>query len=123
MAAETAAEGEIHIKTSGLVFDQNSGVATTDEHVEFSMAQGSGSSMGASYDSKQGYLVLDRAVELTTERGSQTVQIHAEHAEFERDAKVCRLHAVTAAIRAAKRRRATQRCCFARTDRRCAWML
>ena len=45
-AAETAARGEIHVKTSGLSFDEKSGVATTDQHVDFSMAQGSGSSDG-----------------------------------------------------------------------------
>jgi lipopolysaccharide export system protein LptA len=46
--------GEIHVKTSGLTFDQKSGVATTSQHVDFSMVQGSGSSMGATYDSQQG---------------------------------------------------------------------
>ena len=61
-AAETAASGEIHVKTSGLIFDQKSGMATTARHVDFSMVQGSGSSMGATYDSQQGHLVLDRAV-------------------------------------------------------------
>jgi lipopolysaccharide export system protein LptA len=95
-AAATAATGEIHVKTSGLTFDQKSGVATTDRHVEFSMVQGAGSSMGATFDSQQGHLVLDRAVELTTERGGSPVLIHALHAEFERGERICRLHAATA---------------------------
>ena len=94
--AEAAARGEIHVKTSGLTFDQKSGVATTSQHVDFSMVQGAGSSMGATYDSEQGLLVLDRAVELTTKRGAETIQIHAQHAEFERDSQLCRLHAATA---------------------------
>jgi lipopolysaccharide export system protein LptA len=98
-AAQTAAQGEIHVRTTGLVFDQKSGLATTDQHVDFSMIQGSGSSVGASYDSKQGYLVLDRAVELNAERGGQPVQIHAQHAEFERDEKTCHLHVATADYR------------------------
>ena len=59
-AAATAERGQIHVKTSGLNFDTKSGVATTNEHVDFSMVQGSGSSMGATHDSKQGYLVLDK---------------------------------------------------------------
>ena len=101
-AAETAASGEIHVKTSGLIFDQKSGMATTARHVDFSMVQGSGSSMGATYDSQQGLLVLDRAVELTTRRGDETVQIHAEHAEFERDDQICRLHTATADYRGGK---------------------
>ncbi len=94
--AEAAARGEIHVKTSGLIFDQKSGVAKTSQHVDFSMAQGTGSSMGATYDSDSGLLVLDHAVELTTQRGAQTVQIHAQHAEFERQSQLCRLHAATA---------------------------
>jgi len=94
--AEAAARGEIRVKTSGLTFDQKSGVATTTQHVDFSITQGSGSSMGATYDSQQGILVLDRAVELTAQRGAEPVQIHAQHAEFERQSQVCRLRAATA---------------------------
>jgi len=101
-AAEAAASGEIHVKTSGLIFDQKSGVATTQKHVDFSMVQGTGSSTGATYDSKEGRLVLDQAVELTTERGGHAVQIHAQHAEFERETHVCRLHGATADYRGGK---------------------
>jgi lipopolysaccharide export system protein LptA len=96
--AQTAERGEIHVKTSGLSFDTKSGLATTAEHVDFSMVQGSGSSLGASYDSK-GFLVLDKAVELNTKRGSEAVLIRAQHAEFERDTRLCRLHAATADYR------------------------
>ena len=98
-AAETAASGEIHVKTIGLIFDQKTGVATTVKRVDFSMVQGSGSSMGATYDSQQGHLVLDRAVELTTRRGVETVRIRAQHAEFERDDKICHLHTALADYR------------------------
>ena len=97
--AEAAARGQIHVKTSGLTFDQKSGVATTSQHVDFSMVQGSGSSMGASFDSQNGLLVLERAVELTAQRGAETVQIHAQHAEFERDDQTCRLRSATADYR------------------------
>jgi lipopolysaccharide export system protein LptA len=99
MAAQAASSGQIHVRTSGLTFDQNSGVATTPERVEFSMAQGKGSSMGASYDSQTGFLVLDRAVEVTTQRGGEMVEIHAQHAEFERDDQVCLLRTATADYR------------------------
>jgi lipopolysaccharide export system protein LptA len=95
-AAETAAAGEVHVRTSGLTFDWNSGVTTTSQHVDFSMKQGVGSSMGATYDSQQGILVLDRDVELTTRRGSQPVEIHARHAVFERDNLACSLSGTTA---------------------------
>ncbi len=55
--------------------------------------------MGATYDSQKGVLVLDKAVELTTRRGAEPVQIHAQHAEFERDSRVCLLHTATAVYR------------------------
>jgi lipopolysaccharide export system protein LptA len=99
--AEAAARGEIHVKTSGLTFDQKSGVATTSQHVDFSMAQGAGSSLGATYDSQKGLLLLDRAVEMTTQRGGVTIQIHAQHAEFERDSQICHLRSATADYAAA----------------------
>jgi len=98
-AAEIAARGEIHVETSGLSFDETSGVAATAKYVDFSMVQGSGSSIGATYDSQQGRLVLDRAVELRTERGGEAVLIHAQHAEFERETQLCRLHEATADYR------------------------
>ena len=101
-AAQAAAQGEIHIKTSGLTFDQSSGIATTSQHVDFALAQGNGSSMGATYDSQQGLLVLEHTVELTTRRGADTVQIQAQHAEFERDDQLCRLRAATAEARGGK---------------------
>jgi lipopolysaccharide export system protein LptA len=97
--AEVAARGAIHVKTSGLTFDQKSGVATTAAHVDFSMAQSTGSSMGATYESQQGLLVLDREVELTSQRGTGTVQVHAQHGEFERDQRLCRLRAAAASYR------------------------
>ena len=90
-AAQIASQGEIHVKTSGLVFDQKSGIATTDQRVEFAIAQGTGSSVGATFDSENGQLVLDRAVELDMRRGPQKVLLHARHAEFERDNLLCRL--------------------------------
>lgn len=100
--AATAERGEIHVKTSGLVFDTASGVATTAQHADFTMVQGSGSSLGASYDSKLGLLVLDRAVELNTERNGDTVVIRAQHAEFARDTHLGRLHEATAGYRGAE---------------------
>jgi len=97
--AQTAASGQIHVKTIGLLFDQKSGVASTDNRVEFSMAQGAGSSMGASYSSQQGLLALNQAVELNTQRSGQAVQLHAQHAEFERETLLCRMHAAIANYR------------------------
>jgi lipopolysaccharide export system protein LptA len=104
-AAQTSGNREIQVKTSGLSFDQQSGVVTTAERVDFSMAQGSGSSMGASYDSQQGFLVLNRDVELSTipgvskGHGAGPVEIHAGHAECFRQTNLCVLRAAAANYR------------------------
>ena len=55
--------------------------------------------MGASYDSQSGYLTLEQAVELTTHRGGDEVQIHAQHAEFDRGAQTCQMEKASAAFR------------------------
>ena len=95
-AAGDAASGEIHVKTSGLTYDLKTGVATTSQHVDFSMVQGSGSSIGATYDSQQGQLVLDRTVVLNTERNGEAIQIRARHGAFERKTDLCNLQEATA---------------------------
>ena len=94
-AAQTASSGEIHVKTSGLVFDRDSGLASTDQKVEFTLSQGSGSAMGAKYDAHQGTLVLDREVDLAMQRGPQPVKMYAQHALFEHDEQTCDLTAAT----------------------------
>ena len=83
------------MKTSGVTFDRNTGMVTTAQRVNFSMTQGSGSAVGATYDSQRGYLTLVQAVELTTYRGADEVRIHAQHAEFDRGAQLCLLRAAT----------------------------
>jgi lipopolysaccharide export system protein LptA len=91
--------GQIDVKTSGVTFDRNSGLVTTDQRVNFSAAQGSGSAIGASYNSQSGYLTLEQAVELTTHRGGDEVEIHAQHAEFDRGAQTCQMERASAAFR------------------------
>ncbi len=92
---------QIHVKTSGITFDQKSEVLTTAEKVDFSSGHGSGSAVGAMYDSIQGFLVLEHAVELTTRRGQagQPVEIHADRASFERDENLCNLREASADYR------------------------
>ena len=82
---------EIHVKTSGLSFDQKSGLATTAQQVDFVLQQGSGSSIGATYDSAHGQLILNRNVALHVDHNGDPVAIHAGHAEFERTAQLCRM--------------------------------
>src|SRR5262249_42645639 len=59
----------IHVKTSGLVFNRNTGIATTKNHIEFRIPQASGSAEGATYDSKANRLTLHSDIHL--ESGDQ----------------------------------------------------
>lgn len=91
-AAEVGhAPAQIHLKTSGVTFDQDTGLVATAQRVDFTMAQGSGSAVGAMYDSQNGHLTLDHAVELTTHRGRDQAEIVAQHAELDRGALECTL--------------------------------
>ncbi len=89
-------DGQIHVKTSGLLFDQRTGIASTAERVDFALSQGSGNSVGAVYDSGKGQLVLDHQVELQIKRLQGSVTIHASHAEFERGDELCTLNQANA---------------------------
>ncbi len=80
--AVPAAHQIIHIKTSGLVFDQNNQIATTPQHLEFSTPRGAGQAIGAVYDVHKGLLILQSAVELDSDRNGNPVVVHASHAEF-----------------------------------------
>jgi len=84
-------DGQIHVKTSGLRFDQKSGIATTSERVDFALRQGRGNSIGATYNSAKGQLVLDHAVEIHVDRPGGPVTVHAAYADFERTQQTCQL--------------------------------
>ncbi len=98
-AAQSVEKGQIDVKTSGLTFDSDTGTATTAERVEFSTAQGSGSAKGAEFNSDAGTLVLEQAVELNARRGAESVAIHAEYAEFDRDQLTCDMRVAAADYR------------------------
>src|SRR5438105_1085673 len=54
----------IHIRTSGLTFNQKSGIASTSSPLEFRLPQASGSARGATWDSNSGILTLHDSVSL-----------------------------------------------------------
>ncbi len=56
----------IHVTTSGLTFNKNSGLARTKEKIEFRVPEASGSAMGATYDSHSSVLTLKSAVKIDT---------------------------------------------------------
>jgi lipopolysaccharide export system protein LptA len=63
-AAET--KNLIHVKTSALTFNENTGIAQTKAAIEFRVPEGNGSAVGATYDSHGGVLTLKSAVRLTS---------------------------------------------------------
>ena len=67
----------IHLKTTGLVFNQKTGAAATREKIEFRIPQAAGSAVGANYDSKANLLTLASQVEVQTQSGAT---IRARHA-------------------------------------------
>jgi len=54
----------VHVKTRGVIFDQGSGRAKTDQPVTFTFPSGSGDAVGAEYDSEEGTLRLLQNVRL-----------------------------------------------------------
>jgi lipopolysaccharide export system protein LptA len=91
--------GQMNVKTSGLTFDQKTGIASTEKRVEFSTAQGNGSAVGATFDSQNGQLLLSHAVDLSVQRGQETVHLRAQNAVFNRDQMLCTMQAAEAAYR------------------------
>ncbi|MBT9330790.1 LptA/OstA family protein [Paracidobacterium acidisoli] len=82
VAAEEAQPGgsTIHIRTTGLIFSQKTGDASTAQAVEFQFPRAAGSSVGASYNSKDGILVLDNQVNLVSSSNGHSTVVHASHA-------------------------------------------
>lgn len=74
----------IHLKTSGLVFNQKTGLAQTDERIEFQIPHASGSAVGAKYDSKSNVLTLASDVNFST-TGAQSASITARHGTLSKD--------------------------------------
>src|SRR5438105_8108049 len=73
----------IHIRTSGLTFNQKSGIASTSNNVEFRLPQASGSARGATWDSNGGILTLPAAVSIRS-TGPHPSQVTAARAVLSR---------------------------------------
>ncbi|HKD44431.1 MAG TPA: LPS export ABC transporter periplasmic protein LptC [Candidatus Angelobacter sp.] len=68
----------IHLKTSGLSFNENTRIAETSQRIEFQIPEASGSAVGATYDSLDNVLVLKSAVKVvTTGRQKATITGHS----------------------------------------------
>ena len=89
----------IHLKTSGLVFNQKSGDGYTKERIEFQVPQASGSAVGARYDSKTRALTLASQVELQNHGSSgprdRAANLHASAAVITADPRRIALESAT----------------------------
>jgi lipopolysaccharide export system protein LptA len=72
-AAPSSLRNPIHLKTSGLVFNQKTGDASTRERVDFSLPQASGSAVGIHYLAGSGELTLESQVNILTGKTGETL--------------------------------------------------
>ena len=77
-------ERMVHVKTSGLVFVQSLGVASTDQEIEFQYHGMNGRAMGADYNSDSGVTALHSDVRVSGLRNGEPVLLTAGHAEMDR---------------------------------------
>jgi lipopolysaccharide export system protein LptA len=77
-------QNPVHLKTSGLTFNQKTGVAWTDQRIEFRLPQATGSAVGVRYDSNANTLVLQSAVHLVT-TGENRADITGSHAALNKN--------------------------------------
>ena len=102
----------IHLKTSGLVFNQKTGDASTKQRVDFRLPQASGSAVGAIYVAKTNLLTLESQVRLvgaamagptlTAARAVFTKDPHQvvlEHPQLETAARKCESDEATLFLR------------------------
>ena len=76
----------VHLDTSGLVFNQKTGVARTSNKTAFQLPQGTGWAVGAIYSSKQNTLNLISDIHLSTS-GPRPMNMQASSAMFQQEAQ------------------------------------
>ena len=73
----------IHVVTSGLVYAQSTGVASTDQPIRFAYQRMTGQARGAAYRSATGVTTLESEVKLSTLRDGRPTVLTAGHAELD----------------------------------------
>lgn len=86
-------QNAIHLRTQGMTFNQNSGLAHTDGVIDFRVPQAAGTASGATYDSKKSELTLHSAVDIQTE-GKQPTHIQAIHGTITKEPRVLVMQSV-----------------------------
>jgi lipopolysaccharide export system protein LptA len=77
----------IHLKTRDLIFNRNTGDASTDARVDFSTPQATGWAVGIHYSAKPGELTLVSQVHVTL-TGENDAKLSAAHGVITRDPRV-----------------------------------
>jgi lipopolysaccharide export system protein LptA len=78
----------VHVKTSGLVFNKQTGLASTTEKIEFRLAEAAGSATGASFDSQTGVVILTADVAFNSSVNGDPLAVRAHHAQFDRTSRM-----------------------------------
>ncbi len=78
----------VHVKTSGLVFNKQTGLASTTEKIEFRLAEAAGSATGASFDSQTGVVILTADVAFNSSVGGKPLAVRAHHAQYDRASRL-----------------------------------
>src|SRR5713101_2700751 len=86
-AAPKELKNPIHLKTSGLLFNQKTGNASTKEKVEFRIAQASGSAVGVSYAAANNVLILESQVNVVV-NGPAPVRLTAVQGTITKNSRV-----------------------------------
>jgi len=85
----------LHLRTTNLVFNKNTGDASTPEELDFSVPQASGSAVGAKYTAKEGVLTLQSQVKIAVSGPGQG-RIFAEQATLRKNPREIVLRAARA---------------------------
>jgi lipopolysaccharide export system protein LptA len=87
-ADESENKNTVHVKTSGLVFNKQTGLASTTEKIEFRLAEAAGSAIGASFDSQAGIIILTAEVAFNSSVGGNPLVVRAHHAQYDRASRL-----------------------------------
>jgi lipopolysaccharide export system protein LptA len=85
---ESENKNTVHVKTSGLVFNKQTGLASTTEKIEFRLAEAAGSATGASFDSQTGIIILAADVAFNSSVGGNPLEVRSHHAQYDRASRL-----------------------------------